>query len=274
MDVMGGIVTYNPDISLLRSCVDALFAACEQVVIVDNGSSNVKEVAEFSSNNIHLIENKANLGIAKALNQIFETARDNGFEWVLTLDQDTIVPSSILNEAEELLKIDDDIAVVCPRIHDVISGETWPQLGDFTQVIYVDRCITSGSVNSVRAWETVGGFDEFLFIDEVDHDFCYRLNKKGFKICLASNLVIDHKIGETQIRKVFGKKIFIRNHSAFRKYYICRNIVYLSRKFYGKVRLDAIVHVLAFTGKTALFEKEKVKKIAACVRGIRDGIRG
>ena len=274
MDVLGGIVTFNPDISLLMSCVEALVRTCKQVVIIDNGSLNVKEVMSFSSNKIYIVDNKANLGIAKALNQIFEFARESGFEWVLTLDQDTIIPDIILCEAEKLIKLDDHIGVVCPRIHDVISGETWPKANDSTKLIYVNRCITSGSVNSVRAWEKIGGFDEYLFIDEVDHDFCYRLNKNGFKICLANNLVIDHKLGETQVRKVFGKKMYIRNHSAFRKYYICRNIVYLSRKFYGKVRLDAIVHVLAFTGKTALFEKEKAKKFAACVRGIRDGIRG
>ena len=273
MKVLGGIVTYNPDISLLKSCIQALVAACEQVVIIDNGSSNVRELADITSNDIRIIENRANLGIAKALNQMFETARKDGFEWVLTLDQDTIVPSSLLNEAEELLKRN-DIAVVCPRIHDVISGEIWPQINDFTQTIYVDRCITSGSVNSVRAWETIGGFDEYLFIDEVDHDFCYRLSKNGYKICLLRNVVIDHKIGETQVRKLFGKKIFVRNHSAFRKYYICRNILYMSRKYYGRIRLNAMVHVLAFTGKTALFEKNKGEQISACFRGIRDGIRG
>ena len=70
----------------------------------------------------------------------------------------------------------------------------------------------------------------YLFIDEVDHDFCYRLVNAGFKIGISKDVVISHKIGETKVKKLLGKKIFIRNHSAFRKYYISRNIIYLSKK--------------------------------------------
>ena len=49
-------------------------------------------------------------------------------------------------------------------------------------VIEVDKCITSASLVPVSAWNDVGGFNEELFIDFVDHDFCAKLKEHGLSL--------------------------------------------------------------------------------------------
>ena len=85
---------------------------------------------------------------------------------------------------------------------------------------------------------------------------------------------INHTIGNSKIYSFLGNKIVVRNHSAFRKYYITRNILLVDRKQHGKITYSAFKHCFLFTMKTLLFEDKKRKKITACVKGILDGVHG
>jgi GT2 family glycosyltransferase len=61
---------------------------------------------------------------------------------------------------------------------------------------YVDFCITSASCTNLNAWKNVGGFDEWLFIDLVDNDFCKRIIVSGYKILRINSLVLDQEFGK------------------------------------------------------------------------------
>lgn len=52
----------------------------------------------------------------------------------------------------------------------------------------VPRMMTSGSVISVRKALEIGGFDERLFIDEVDCEICYRAVGAGFSLFQSSDV--------------------------------------------------------------------------------------
>lgn len=56
---------------------------------------------------------------------------------------------------------------------------------------FIDFCITSASCTNLAVWKEVGGFDERLFIDLVDNEFCKRLIVSGYKILRLNNLVLD-----------------------------------------------------------------------------------
>ena len=47
---------------------------------------------------------------------------------------------------------------------------------------YVDADITSGNLVKAEVFDKVGFFDDSLFIDLVDTDFCMRLNEKNIKM--------------------------------------------------------------------------------------------
>ena len=277
LNYITGIVTYNPDISRLKLCIEKVVQDNHQLLIVDNGSNNIDDIkvllCEFKT--VYLIGNKENYGIAKALNQIFQEAVIHNYEWVLTLDQDTIIPDNLLERYEKAIGEDaENISIICPQIHDDFSDRTWPILEDGEFERYVKRCITSASLNRVAMWHKVGGFDEQLFIDEVDHDYCYRVRHAGGKILLVDDVIIHHTIGNSKAYSIFGKSIIVRNHSAFRKYYIARNILLVDRKQHNKITVQALLHSILFTLKTVIFESDKKNKFKACYRGIRDGIKG
>lgn len=274
---IGGIITYNPEINRLTQCIQKATQECQKVVVVDNGSANVGEIVQLVKkfDNSYIIENESNFGIAKALNQVFCEAAKQNYNWVLTLDQDTVIPDNLLERySQAISNSPSNLAIICPQIHDDSSGKTWPVLNKGERERCVEKCITSASFNNVKIWDAVGGFDEKLFIDEVDHDYCYRVRKCNGMILLVDDVTINHTIGNSKIYTIFGKEIIVRNHSAFRKYYITRNILLIDRKQNGKITFLAIRHCVLFLVKTLIFEDQKKEKVAACFKGFMDGVKG
>lgn len=274
---IGGIITYNPEIDRLSQCIQKAVQECQKVVVVDNGSANVGDIVQLveTFENSYIIENERNFGIAKALNQVFCEAVKQNYKWVLTLDQDTVIPDNLLERYSQAISNNSiNLAIICPQIHDDLSKKTWPVLNEGERERYVEKCITSASLNNVKTWDAVGGFDEKLFIDEVDHDYCYRVRKSNGKILLVDNVTINHTIGNSKIYTILGKEIIVRNHSAFRKYYITRNILLVDRKQHEKITFLAIQHCVLFLVKTLIFEDQKKEKVAACFKGFMDGVKG
>ena len=126
MDISAGIVLFNPDIKRLKENIDAVIVQCTHVYLVDNGSKNISEVIEmlngFNSSQFSVILNLENQGIAKALNQLTIAAQKDGYEWILTLDQDSVSPSNIIDEFENYTAYQ-NVGMLCPVIYDRNKGE-------------------------------------------------------------------------------------------------------------------------------------------------------
>ena len=134
-----------------------------------------------------------------------------------------------------------------------------------TDIIDVEWVITSASLTNVSAWVLVNGFDEKLFIDGVDRDFCFRLKKSGFRIVQDNSISILHSLGDLQCRKIFNRTIYVTNHSDKRKYYMARNAIYLDSKHNTHL---ARKYILKLIGKTMFYEKKKkFTKIRAIMGG-------
>lgn len=54
----------------------------------------------------------------------------------------------------------------------------------------------SCNVINLAAWESINGFDDEFFIDQVDNDFSIRLCNAGYKILRFNNVSVNHNIGE------------------------------------------------------------------------------
>lgn len=269
MEFLVGIVTYNPLIDQFKEKLLFFKVNNFKVLIVDNGSNNSSLIKSVCKDvGVNFIGNKKNLGIAFALNEIFNYAQKEGYSWVLTLDQDSLANLKLLNSFKKC-EDKDDVGIYCPKIHDIISDEYWPVVENDKEFVNIEKCITSGSLTSVAAWRVIGGFDDYLFIDEVDNDFCYRLLKSNYKIMLLPHAILKHKIGNTKIIRVFGIKLSIRNHSPMRKFYITRNRLYLDKKYYGKIRIKTLFMTYLFIIKTIIFEDNKVEKLRSCIRGMK-----
>ena len=99
-----GIITYNPNIERLNENINAVIDGAE-IIIVDNNSENINDI-EYIINkypNIKIIKNSKNLGIAKALNQAMEYGYMNSYDWMLTLDQDSVCPFDYISKMSNIL---------------------------------------------------------------------------------------------------------------------------------------------------------------------------
>ncbi len=268
--IIAGIVLYEPEKERLLDNIKAIEGQVEQIVCVDNGSSNYDDIYDTILNNygkVIFIRNKKNDGIARALNQIFEYAKSKQVEWVLTLDQDTVCPHDIVERYMEHMK-DEEIAILAP----VLVDRNYSRIeAEKAEASVISRCITSASLNRVADWELVGGFFEPLFIDFVDHDYCMRIIKKGRVIKRINSVHVLHEIGHAKEYKIFGVKIVTLNHSSFRKYFIVRNWMYFIRTYKDDVSVvRECMKLIAFVLKTVILEKNKINNINVMVKGIRD----
>lgn len=226
---VAGIITYNPDISRLRENVEAIFPQVDSLIIVDNASSNrevIKNLLSKQEKVIFLYRDK-NEGVAKALNIMASKANELGAEWLLTLDQDSVVADNIMSEYVKYVN-DPTVGIITCRYIDRNTDNN----DQFTsqENRFIPRCITSGTYMNLEIWGQVGGFYEPLFIDQVDFDYCYTLKEHGYRILQVGNTYLLHEIGKSKPVTLFGNYHIAFNHSPSRYYYMIRNMIVVAKR--------------------------------------------
>ena len=270
--ISAGIVLFNPELNRLEQNIRAIAPQVSDLILIDNHSDNLQDIWNLVStfHNVHFIENLENKGIAFALNQIIKQSEQINAEWVLTLDQDSVSPHNLISEYRKYINLPQVGLLSC--IIDDRNVGTRNKISDICDNISkIDQCITSATLMNLKAAREIGGFDNKLFIDSVDHDFCVRIRKAGYSIVRVNSVYLLHEVGHSKIVKFLGKENIIFNHSPFRHYYIVRNKIILGRKFNQRLfyTRKAVKHFLL----VALYETSKLKKIVSMVRGFYDGMR-
>ncbi|MES2454301.1 MAG: glycosyltransferase family 2 protein [Bacteroidota bacterium] len=263
---LAGIVLYNPDISRLKDNIDAIIGQVDQLILIENGSKNTSYLSVLNSQDkIVVVMNDENKGIAGALNQILAFASENGYDWALTLDQDSVVSNDIISVYSRYTKENDVGMLACDIVdrnfHFSVRRE---HAGN------VDFCISSGSYVRVEAWRQIHGFDESMFIDSVDLDFCLTLRKRNWRIFRTLDTHILHEVGNSKVVKILGKEYLALNHSLIRYYYIVRNHVYVGRKHNRLFKSFKITTRLFYT--VLFFEKQRTKKLTKMIQGFTEGL--
>jgi rhamnosyltransferase len=268
--ILASIVTYNPDIEILKKNIHSFSDDVLQILIVDNNSLNNDEILRLQNNNIKVISNKTNVGIAKALNIALEFADKFDYDYLLTMDQDSYFDSKgcvVLLDGF----IDDNIAIVSPSLLDVNSGNL-NSVNDLFEKIFTT--ITSGSLCSVKILVNIGGFMNELFIDYVDIEICLRLQKKGFTILRSKDCILNHQLGESKVYSFLGFNFISTNHYPLRRYYYARNKVFIYRKYLFSFSNFVIRDIFSFI-KTVfiilVFENKKTSKLRMIVKGVYHG---
>jgi rhamnosyltransferase len=272
MRISCGIVSFNPDIDLLQSNIEAIINQVEQVYVVDNGSDNVSAVERLTDqySSVQLIKNPENRGIAAALNQCCKASTDDGYQWIVTLDQDSVCPEHFVDGVSQLIGIEKKVGIIAPLIVDRSVGVIGHHPNGYAEV---RTCITSGAMTSLAVWNELQGFDEKMFIDSVDFEYCYRVRKAGYKVIQTDQVQLSHSIGEATICRFLFWKFKNTEHSAFRDYYIAQNNVYYPKKHHlwlrfirGNIRNLRSVLIVSF------YEDDKAEKVKAIFDGWRNGL--
>ena len=276
--ICAGVVLYEPDIELLRQNVTAISSQVQAVIVVDNASSNADAArGVFEAEFVTWVSNASNVGIAKALNQVMDEAAQLGFDWVVTLDQDSVSDASMV--ANMMPAMADDVIMVAPRVIDKAfadTGAAGDQLPDFEDI---DRCITSGALTQVAAVKAIGGFDERLFVDQVDNEICLRAGERGYRVVQANRALLYQRYGENGVRRRFlWRMVSYHEYSPDRVYYQQRNLIYVCRK-YGKryvphpMFFALVRQPAAFFVKLLFMPGQRLLRLKKFRRGFVDGWR-
>lgn len=272
-EIYAGIVSYNPNIDRLNQNLKSVTGQVSEVIIIDNGSKNVLKIEKLLKyyNNVSLLCLNNNFGIAYALNKAMKYGMDNNYAFMLTLDQDSICSDRHVNKLGSLFNISDFIGIVAPSIFDDNVGIIGHKIKENYR--YVNTCISSGSIVKIDVWNKIGGYDEYMFIDSVDFDFCYRLRKSGFKILQSGIIVLNHELGKSKKVRFLFFYLNFSEHSSFRNYYISRNNLYYPLKnnlYFHFVR--GIVRNIVSLFLILLYSDKKKAKLHSVMRGTLDGI--
>jgi rhamnosyltransferase len=277
MKICAGIVLFQPDIDKLIANINSIAPQVGHIFIVDNASINSNEViSKFSGDKYVIIKNSKNFGIAKALNQLIACARKNEYQWIITLDQDSISDSLLVKKLCLGIKKYPHAVMVTPYIIDInlMSLEGYKSLY-LPESEIVEICQTSGTLTNVDAITSVGGFEEKLFIDHVDHEMCLRLRRGGYNIVRINSTYLLHEVGKGKKINIFGKKIAYHYYNPKRVYYQTRNLLYMLRKYKKEFKKSPAVYFICYCAGFAIkfiLEPQRPGRFYAFFKGFFAGL--
>jgi rhamnosyltransferase len=265
--VAAGVVLYHPSQTMITNMMSYI-QSVHEIMIYDNSPAASKTLVESLKNKVafHYMTSGQNIGIAKALNELATAASAKGYQYLLTMDQDSSFGSSDLKMLQTIANSDSKIGIVTP-LHIVEKDCSSEIHGEYEEVL---TAMTSGNLLNLQVWKEIGGFDEKLFIDYVDHEYCMRMRLKGYKVIRANTVQLEHAVGELQQRYFFLHTVHPTNHSPFRFFYQTRNRFYL-RQIYGKdypeyFKRDLVMYWRGIA-KMLIYENNKWAKLRMTVKG-------
>jgi rhamnosyltransferase len=273
-EIVAVVVLYHPSVDVLDN-IDSYGSQVDRVMAVDNTEEPGRDFVDaLAARAVDYLPMGGNKGIAAALNAGCRRARELGYDWVLTMDQDSTALPLLVERLAGCLEAADSgsIAIVAP---------VWQQVGGLRETptegcTELEVAMTSGNLLRLAAFESLGGFREDLFIDRVDKEFCLRARRHGWRIVQRQNAMLLHRMGALR-RVTFPWHFYVTDYSPLRRYYMVRNLFELRREFGAAFPESVAVEKLYWRKeifKVALAERQRWQKIKMMVRGWLDYRRG
>jgi len=248
-----GIITFNPDIARLRKLRRLLTGDRIRLCIIDNDSANANEIQSAFAHDsaIHIIRNAENMGIAFAINQLFQQAQSEGAAYIMSIDQDSLFEqdfaADMLASFEALHAELPRLGALGARVFDVRKNTyerfvcfdfSWQKSHRDQRELKppykrADFLISSGTILSVECIEQVGTMREDLFIDSVDLEWSFRASAQGWDLVGCEAIKVYQEIGNSTVH-VPLLDLNVRLHQPLRYYYMTRNRLFLYRQPYTK----------------------------------------
>lgn len=209
---------------------------------------------------VKLLSSSKNIGIAEAYNLGLESAHCDGYHWLITMDQDSFFePHQMERFLEDFSQVQKDNLGIYAPLHNVkfLSQE------EDKQVLVA---MSSGSIVNIELALDSGGFDSALFIDEVDHEFCLRIQQKDCLVIQNSRVFVNHSLGKMEEN---GRK----KYSATRLYYMTRNHYYIKKRYqylYPDYFEKRISYIRSFLIGQILHHKHKFHRTVMIFAGVKD----
>ena len=229
--------------------------------VVDNGSTDGsvgKIRAAFPE--IHLIELESNIGYAEGNNVGIQFALDSGADYVMVLNNDTLVETTMLGELVGFAETNESIGMIGPKMfcyqpEDTLfatgsliywsRGETINR-GMFTPASKVEDCQKPEQVDFIagcgvlvtrKLLEKVGFLDPIYYLNYEDVDWGVRAQEQDFEVWYTPKAVLWHKVSST-----------LGQASPTNTYYMTRNaLLFFWKNSPSRFRWQAILRIILRT---------------------------
>ncbi|MBM4466077.1 MAG: glycosyltransferase family 2 protein [Chloroflexi bacterium] len=249
-------------------------------LVVDNGSTDGSlEAIRAAFPATEVIGNEDNLGFAPANNIAIEHALRQGADYVLLLNNDTLVDKRLLTELVAVGELDPQIGMLVPKIYYHgeerrlwSAGARWRRFPPRVTIIGFGR--EEGAAYSARrevdfatgcamlvkreAFERVGLLDPAFFMYHEDYDFSARVRRGGYRIVYVPQAVMWHKVSAST-----GEK------SPLKWYYLGKYVVPFYLKHCQPPRLSLALFALWVLARETV--KGNIQYLVPYLKGLRDG---
>ena len=244
------ILTLN-SIEFIKPCLDSILSQkvdAIDLIVVDNGSNDGTAISiKDNYPQVRLIENKSNLGAAKARNQGIEISRG---EWILSLDCDVVLEKDFFHNIISALRdLPSRVGLIQPKIlefgkemiysvgisisplrrfHDI--GKWQKDLGQFDKATYIFGVCSAAALYSKAMLNAIKQenyyFDENFFFLFEDVDLSWRAQKKEYKAIFCPSAVCYHHGNSSRTP---GRK----------RQYLC-----LRNRYYVLLKNDSVINLI------------------------------
>ena len=258
------------------------------------GGGKEKEIADLPSNKkLMIIKNEKNYGFAEGANigirYVLKVLDSN---YILLLNNDTVVDKEFLGELVKVGESDEKIGIVGPKIYyydykgrsDVINftganlnlwklkeyryGDGEIDKGQLNKKMEVDKIEGSSMLLKRKVLQEAGLFDPDYFTYWEETDLCFRAAKKGFKLLYAQRAKIWHK----EAASTGGT---LSSHCI---YYMTRNKFLFMKKNATKLQLLSFLLYFFgfqfwFTSGLHILYYKNISAFISFFRGVIDGLK-
>lgn len=270
MKLTAVVISYYPNKQELTQNIINNIKYIDSLIIWNNSpQEDLGEYLKEYANKIYYLGDGTNKGIGYALNKSFTWAIKNGYEYILTMDQD----SSWENFRKYRLQITKHLSSIKSKEVAIFAPLVKAQ-GKISPCNNESFAITSGSVYSLNAFKKIGPFKETFFIDEVDNEYCIRAIKSQYKIKILKDCFLLQTFGLPKSDSRWSK--YTQNYSATRTYYQIRNRMWVWRKYseflnYKYLFTTLLLQIVRRTFIIVIYEEDKYNKLKAIYKGLLVG---
>lgn len=251
------IPNYN-GINFISDCLNSLKEQSVQdfdIIVVDNNSTDgSKEEILCNFLEVQCVQRIDNGGFSVAVNDGIRLAKENGAEFVILLNNDTVVDKFFVEKLVSAIETDKNCFSVQAKMLSLKEPEIIDDAGDFYTVLgwayargkgkRADKYNKSGKIFAACAgaaiyrseiFDKIGYFDEAHFAYLEDIDIGYRAGLYGYYNMYEPNAIVYHA----------GSASSGSRYNEFKIRLAARNSVYLIYK--NQTLLQKIIHFLPYT---------------------------
>ncbi len=272
MKIVCIVALYHPDPKELYEISRYIDDTDQMFLMDDSETSNQHLISECLGDfagKCSYIWNERNIGLCASVNRGITYALENGADWILLMDQDSAFQTNILSAFRNHIKIHETEAIcaLAPQ-YNYDRHKRQPYRG--TKLLKWANM--SGTLLNAGLLKSIGKFDERLFIDGLDVEWCTRARSKGYQIIEVGEAILYHHPAFTKEFSVKNKVLFRYGwDKPSRYYYQFRSYWYIIKKYHD---VESIKWFLVKLCKVLLLFEHKREYIRMFIKGVRDANRG